>query len=358
LKARDELMRIYASSHSGRGFHDLNASKQSIAAVRFYIDQIHNPLKTNISEEDVDAAIVDGSNDLGCDFIHRDDNHVTIIQAKFRKSKAQENPQDISHFKSILKRFRQPDLRLNRNLLAIANEIDWTRDSFELVYLTFGRMDPASQARKLSASPADYPNDVHDLDNRCEWRFLDEEELNVQLRSARDFKKGISDIKISLNPEGARGQRGETSIVESRSGDYRSFAMVLNARQIIQSYESLGRDSLFSLNIRNYIGNTNTNRKIIETAKNDPEQFFIYNNGISCLATNVETFSDRIVVTGLQVINGAQTVKALVHVAGNIRRLGLNCWAKQAPNVLVRITEIPEGYGNTGRARDRITELQ
>jgi hypothetical protein len=64
LKARDELTRIFESDRPGTRFQDLNQKQQSIAAVRFYVDQIHNPLKTNISEEDADLAVVDGSNDL------------------------------------------------------------------------------------------------------------------------------------------------------------------------------------------------------------------------------------------------------------------------------------------------------
>jgi hypothetical protein len=71
------------------------------------------------------------------------------------------------------------------------------------------------------------------------------------------------------------------------AGDYRSFIMTLDARQIQRMYEELDRDALFSLNIRNYIGNTKPNKDIIESAINEPDKLFIYNNGISCLAIEV-----------------------------------------------------------------------
>lgn len=355
MKAREELIRGYESSPVSK-FSALNTKQQSIEAVRFYIARIHNPLKTFISDEDVDGGVVDGSDDLGCDFIHRDDNHVLIIQAKYRKNGTAERPEDISHFKSILKRFRQGDLKLNKNLVAIANEIDWARDTFELVYMTFGRMDRESQARKLASDSAVYPAKVRDLEDRCEWIFLDEEDLNIQLRNASGLQKGVAETKIDLTPEGSRGQRGEASIIQSGSGGYKSYVMVLSARQLVEAYVKLGRDRIFSLNIRNYIGNTHTNKKIIETAIGEPEQFFIFNNGISCLATKVEVLQQCISVTGLQVINGAQTVKALVHVSGNISRLGAAHWARHTPNILVRITEISEGYGTAGRVRERITQ--
>ena len=118
----------------------------------------------------------------------------------------------------------------------------------------------------------------------------------------------------------------------------------------------MGTDAIFSLNIRNYIGNTSTNKNIIDSAEKDPAQFFIYNNGISCLATKVTLHEESIEVTGLQVINGAQTVKALVHVAKSIERNRLLYWNDLVPQVLVRITEIPEGYGPTQRTREKITQ--
>ena len=86
-------------------------------------------------------------------------------------------------------------------------------------------------------------------------------------------------------------------------------------------YEELDRDAIFSLNIRNYIGNTKTNQKIIDSALTEPDNFFIYNNGISCFATEVKVADESVNVTGLQVINGAQTVKAIVHSAQDIKTL-------------------------------------
>jgi hypothetical protein len=49
--------------------------------------------------------------------------------------------------------------------------------------------------------------------------------------------------------------------------------MALDANQIVNAYRQLDREQLFSLNIRNFIGNTVTNRRIIQTAINSPESF-------------------------------------------------------------------------------------
>jgi len=132
--------------------------------------------------------------------------------------------------------------------------------------------------------------------------------------------------------------------------------MALDARQIIGAYEALGRDSLFSLNIRNFIGNTTTNKNIIKTARETPDRFFLFNNGISCICKELRVHENRIEVSGLQVINGAQSVKALFN-AGRTRPNQTDPWANHVPSVLVRITEIPGGYGQSGKVREQITQF-
>ncbi|OAI44320.1 hypothetical protein AYO42_00815 [Rhizomicrobium sp. SCGC AG-212-E05] len=353
IRAREELIRLTANDLR-QDFGTLNEKQQSIATAKFYIREIHNALRTQIAEEELLEGIVDGANDLGCDFIHRDDGRVLIIQAKYRKASGQEKPEDISYFQSILKRMRDPGLRPNKYLREILGEIDWGSDSFNLVYIAFSKID--GQARTISVQQPTYPNDVDEIERRCEWHFLDENELNVELRGARNLQAGISQKEIKLYPIGQKGQRGTPSIIELNAGSHKSFIMALDARQLIKAYEELGRDSIFSLNIRNFIGNTSTNSKIIETAEADAENFFLFNNGISCLASRVIPTTECLSVVGLQVINGAQTIKALVILDNQYKRARKSLWDATPPCVLVRITEVAENYGPSAKIREQITQ--
>src|SRR5262249_39304122 len=113
---------------------------------------------------------------------------------------------------------------------------------------------------------------------------------------------------------------------------------------------------LFSLNTRNFIGNTATNKKIVETARSNPDKFFLFNNGISCICTRLHVAEDKVEVEGLQVINGAQTVKALVN-ASRTRGVEPSPWLKDAPSILVRVTEIPGGHAQSQKLRDQITQF-
>jgi hypothetical protein len=253
-----------------------------------------------------------------------------------------------------LKRLADPALKANARLRDQTASIDWKNDSFELVYVTFGNID--NQARKISQQKPNYPDNVPDLDQRCTWTYLDETNLNEELRSALALTGEVSDQTFTLYPIGQKGNRGAASVIEVQAGAHRSIILALDARQITRAYQELHRDALFSLNIRNYIGNTRTNSAIIKSAESVPDQFFLFNNGISCLCTKLSVHDDRIEVRGLQVINGAQTVKALVR-AGTHRPAEPDPWSSAVPRVLVRITEIPGGYGASGKVRDQITQF-
>ena len=353
LKARDEFM-AFAERELGEKFGKLSAVQQSHALTRFYIKEIHNRLRSEIADEDLELAIVDSSNDLGCDLIHRDDGRVTIVQTKYRGSGAKEKPEDITYFLSLLKRLSDPSLRANERLLDQLSAIDWKNDAFSFVFVTFGLLQ--NQARAVSEQEPVYPTDPADLDQRCEWVFIDEQQLNEDLRSAIALQRGPSDKKHTFHAVGEKGKKGASAVIKVHAGDYNSYVLALDARQIINAYNALEKDSLFSLNIRNFIGNTATNKKIIETARDKPERFFLFNNGISCLCKKLEVFDDRLEVTGLQVINGAQTVKALVN-AGRERMNHGPSWQKHLPQVLVRITEIPSGYGSEGKVREQVTQF-
>ena len=314
LKARDEFVR-FAEGFLHQKNGKLTTVQQSYALTYFYIKEIHNRLKAEISDDDLELAVVDAANDLGCDLIHRDDNHVLFLQVKYRGEGAKESPEAITHFQSILKRVGDPALKGNERLLDRLNEIDWKNDSFSFVFVTLGKIE--NQARKLSEQAAVYPENLRDLEQRSEWIYYDEQSLNEELRSAHSLERGPSERTHSLYPVGTKGQRG-SSIIQVNADQFRSFIMALDARQIIGAYEALGRDSLFSLNIRNFIGNTSTNKNIVKTAREAPDRFFLFNNGISCICKELKISENQIDVSGLQVINGAQTVKALFN-AGRMR---------------------------------------
>lgn len=72
---------------------------------------------------------------------------------------------------------------------------------------------------------------------------------------------------------------------------------------------------LFALNIRQFLGKGKINKDIVDTAKNNPEDFFYFNNGITAICDEFSIKNNTILAKKLQIINGAQTIGSLASAA-------------------------------------------
>jgi AIPR protein len=113
---------------------------------------------------------------------------------------------------------------------------------------------------------------------------------------------------------------------------------------VLQQLARDHKDSLFNWNIRRFLGRKGeVNAGLRETLEKEPQHFFYYNNGISCLC---ESFSfdpktRKLRVKKLQVVNGAQTVGAIKHGDADAVAKAL---------VLVKLTAVKHAHRETGLA--------
>ncbi|ELE5877580.1 AIPR family protein [Vibrio cholerae] len=80
--------------------------------------------------------------------------------------------------------------------------------------------------------------------------------------------------------------------------------------QLVQRYGV----SLFDKNVRNPLVSSSINTEIVNSLKNNPSLFWYYNNGITAISRaipDIGTQADSFQVTGLQIINGAQTAYSI-----------------------------------------------
>lgn len=343
IRARDQF-KEFLRRHFSKDYGQMTDWEKTVAGVRFYVAEVHNPLSWYISEDEIEDGITDGPNDLDCDFIHKDGNRVLILQFRYHKEGMQESPKQIEYFQNILKRICDSEYKKNYKLVDALAGVDFETDFFTLRYITFAKIAGQAQlqAEKVPFIPPQFPG----LEDRVTFECFDESSFGEQLRIAYSSFKGVSDEPWELTAVKADGKRSQ--VIRLQSGDYRSCLLVVSAEQVVNLYKRF-KDGLFTMNIRNYIGNTLTNKAIIDVARNQPDKFFFFNNGISCLATRLDQLEDRITASGLQVINGAQTVKSLY-------RASLHSGWKTGPQpmILVRISEVEKGYGEEGRFKNDI----
>jgi len=99
-------------------------------------------------------------------------------------------------------------------------------------------------------------------------------------------------------------------------------------------------------NVRGLVVKSKYNKNISETLKNDPTKFFMYNNGLTLTANNINADpvnankKIRISLTSFQVLNGGQTLRTIHNFNSESPNHLSDYLAKS--EVLVRIFRVPE----------------
>jgi hypothetical protein len=334
-----EHFRDYVASDLKLNFDALSEVQRSKYMARFYAEKIIravNPGLIPTTDEELAACVVDGSDDCGVDFLSREGNTVLVLQAKFSGHKKTgkkrfEDPESFDYFCSVLGRlYAGPKkLRMNQKLKEARAEIDWDRDTFILHYITLAQ--PAQNSFNQAERGIHPVSDIPDLPDRAGLELLDEQSLNQSLRDAlsvREESSAQARVLFAQEDEQPPWLRFEDSLGRV------SYVGRIKGSQIAEIFRA-HRSSIFSLNIRNYIGDNLTNRGIKATATKAPEDFFFFNNGISALASRVEPDEEHrtLICDDFSIINGAQTVRSLQKAHAE------DADALQSVRVLVRVTE-------------------
>jgi len=347
IKLRDRI-KDFSKSEFNSDFDKLQNDQRSDVLLHFYIKEIHNKTKTEISQEQIEFGNVDGKDDLSIDFIHKDDNVVTIIQAKYRGTTIENEPhENIIDFKSVINRLIDNEFIPNKKLKEILTDINLDSDEFNMIYITTAPI--TGHSRTESNIEPVYSNKIPDIGDRVNYIFLDGKDLNDELSNAIAMSKGFNDEEFELYAYNSEDFGRQILSVEVNNR--KQCILAVESTQLVNAHNRV-KDNLFNLNIRNFIGNSIQNKRIKRTIEEDAKNFYFFNNGISCLSNQItiDQKSGKVKLKGLQVINGAQTVKSLV--LGHKKTTLL-----EKPVVLVRITEIAESYSTERVFIDSITKF-
>jgi hypothetical protein len=103
---------------------------------------------------------------------------------------------------------------------------------------------------------------------------------------------------------------------------WNAYTFPLNGSALYFLYEDHG-DDLFSANLRDFLGvrksSGNVNNRIKETVEQNPENFYVLNNGITIVTKKAELDASKrtLHLHGVSIVNGAQTTGA-IHAAGEV----------------------------------------
>ncbi len=123
------------------------------------------------------------------------------------------------------------------------------------------------------------------IKSQYENTYIESCSMEVGLTTLEEWYQGLT-IPILVNSKITIHECDGYTIKES---DWDSFNTFFPARKLFRLYKEHGT-KLFSANVRDYLGSrksdSNINNGIKNTAKNEPENFYVYNNGITALVNN------------------------------------------------------------------------
>ncbi|PSN14297.1 hypothetical protein C7293_12330 [filamentous cyanobacterium CCT1] len=276
--------------------------------------------------DDVTAgqSVCDSSEDGGIDAIcvNHSEKRVVVVQSKFnQQGNSTWTKENFLSFKDACEKLQLEEYsRFDQILQRMSSDIEIGLESqdykFLFVMAHTGKRGAAEvilsdmqkwqdELNLAALAPENTPQD----DLPFQVHLVSAEDLTEWLQAGTHVNIDLDDVEIE-----SYGQKDEPylAVYGQISGD-----------QILDWWEAHGT-RLFDKNIRNLLGNTDVNESIGNTAVNNPEMFWYYNNGITVLVSEISPHrrnSSRDTSRGIfnflnaSVINGAQTVSTIGQIS-------------------------------------------
>ena len=109
-----------------------------------------------------------------------------------------------------------------------------------------------------------------------------------------------------------------TQYIRETDHGWEAYVISINGATLFDLYDE-HKNALFSANLRDFLGSRsatrNVNNSIKTTAESESGVFYIFNNGITIVSNNIDRSNETLIIQGISVVNGAQTIGA-IHSAG------------------------------------------
>ena len=301
VKKSDQFRQIYTEKMQAYvndwGYQELSHTDPVTlgkAFLKFYLYEILIAF-FDLDDEEIEAGIVDGKNDLGIDFITIIENQVFIIQSKYGNSYKGE--EDLTRLISLPTNLRVKEYieRAKPELKEIISEVKKIKNpTYNLYFITSQKIEEGLiQHYEQNASA----NSI--------VQIFDRSRLWMEYNRAQSLTDAPPQ-KITLN-------KGDEDFLELKhlKGEYPTIFLTQKGSKVKDLYNRY-KETLFNYNIRLWLGTKNpVNSSMIETIQNEYQNFFLYNNGITAVCEGYEEEDNTLVFLNFQIINGAQTVTTI-----------------------------------------------
>jgi hypothetical protein len=270
----------------------------------------------DVDIETVHEYIVDGGGDKGLDGIYiTEDDEVLFFQSKyFKNTEKQIGENEVNKILLTIQNiFTGKDiLQANSLLLDKIKTIRILQDetpkplNIKILFI--------SNTEKTATLSENAVNILKDKINKEEYKNIS----YLDITAATLFAMLDNNIKTTETTITAIGDGSRYNIA-----GIPSFIINLKATELMKLYEDCGKENIFIDNVRYYLDKTQINDEIKKTIydKVYSQYFFLFNNGISIIAENIESpdyfksgINRKLKIVKPSIINGGQTTKTLYNV--------------------------------------------
>ncbi|MCK9988332.1 MAG: hypothetical protein AzoDbin1_04804 [Azoarcus sp.] len=278
-------------------------------ALRYQIDDLHS-----VAAE----AITDGSDDKKCDILHIDiDEQVAVIAQCYRSSKTRNSApaNKACDLNTAIAWLLQRPLRdVPERLRDVAREL---RDGIEDETIT------DLQVWYVHNLPESHnvQDELHTVEGTAKTAISAIRNGSKVSVSAREVGTETLEVWYSdtLSPILVSDpfEIPVESAFEISGEHWKACVTAIPARFLGRVYRKY-KAKIFSANVRDYLGSrrsdANINNGIKRSAEDSPDEFWVYNNGVTILVNSYELTKNpkpTLKISGLSIVNGAQTTGAI-----------------------------------------------
>ncbi len=244
-------------------------------------------------DQALDAREMSGGFDHSIDAIHEFDDKIIVLQAKFEDS---HDWSQVTKFHYDMERIKKGKVRPGeanaRSERAIVKILEGYKNglTIEYYYVTSGSFTEVDR-KKIATLPG-YQADMF---------FYDLYEIvgRQEDRQNEDVPASVKNRWFELRSSTPTGLSfGDSAVV----------AVPLSQ---MHDFVAEGGNDLFASNVRQYLGRTKINQEIKRTIQDDPEKFWLYNNGITIVCDDFNVEGTTLRIKSPQIVNGCQTAKTI-----------------------------------------------
>lgn len=318
-----------SNSQKGKGFLTRSLAAYSIKHL------------AGLSEDLSATCVIDGSGDNGIDAVCFDGDERTLflVQAKWHED--------------------------GHGSITRGDLSSFVKGFYDLLNLRFDRFNAKIKGKETAIQQA-----VHDANTKFVLVIAHTGVESLSVEVSRDLEDALGDLnnpveivtsrvldQASIHTAIAQDLHGEPIRIEAMlynwgqaATPYQAYYGQVSASDLAEWYR-LHYPQIFAPNIRNFLGSTEVNSGIIDTATIDPDLFWYFNNGITVLCNRIakrpiggnRTDTGIFECEGVSIVNGAQTVGSLA-----------SAWSQRAEQVgrarvpirLISLEGCPPGFAN------------